>query len=247
VTASMILFALQIPFLATKVRHPSAETSPSAVVSSVSYTLEHPSVVRPGPAFRALTNALDVILARPGTFVWPGAILAMCTLVAAARVRRDPRLIAVTGAPLVFAVVGFSLWQQPYDTYWFLTVAPSAGLCVGLALTAYRPAASLVMVVLIAIVSLAQPSRAAEAMSMHRLPEYGALVRGSREILKRLGEVQRVEVSFPLPVSTEPDFVYKVLGGRLSPEARYRATIDRAGHASFVLAPAVAGRSVHEE
>lgn len=53
----------------------------------------------------------------------------------------------------------------------------------------------------------------------------------------RTGEVRRLEVSFPLPVSTDRDFLYRVLGGRLSPSAPFDATIDAEGHARFSPVP----------
>ncbi|HSK08736.1 MAG TPA: hypothetical protein VK911_04115, partial [Vicinamibacterales bacterium] len=242
--AASIVLVLQLPYLVEKVRHPSSATRPGTIVESLSYTVANPSVARPAASFRATGAALEEILARPARVAWPGVVLVVAGAAAAYRFRRDPVLVAATVAPLAFTVAGFSFWQRPYETYWFMILAPSAALTVVLAATAWRPLARAVPAVLLAAVVLAQPARAAEALTL-RLPEYGALVRGSRETARRLDEVRRIDVTFALPPTTEPDFVYRVLGGRLSPTAAYSVTIDRAGRARFIPAgekPAVASR-----
>src|SRR5262249_30885007 len=103
-------------------------------------------------------------------------------IVTAYRTRDDVSLIGTIVAPMIVAVLGFSFWQLPYDHYWFLTIAPSAALTIALALTAWRPAAPFVAALLAIVVVVAQPARRADAMTLHRLPEYAPLARGSREI-----------------------------------------------------------------
>ena len=114
-------------------------------------------------------------------------------------------------------------------------MAPSAALTVGLALTAWRPAASLVATLLVLLVVTAQPSRFAYAKRIYHLPEYGRLVRGSREIRRRVADVRRIETEFDLPPSTDRAFIYEILGGRVTASARYAATIEMTGHVHFTL------------
>ncbi len=54
---------------------------------------------------------------------------------------------------------------------------------------------------------------------------------------KRLGSF----VLVPLPPSTDPHFLYQVLGGRLSPAAPLEAFIDASGRASFRIVNAEGG------
>ena len=207
--------------------------SPRAVLDSLFYTAAHPTSLRPVEAFRAATSSLGIILFRPLNIAWPGALLTFSCGIALYRLRREPVLAAVTALPLFAAVAGFSFWRHGFDTYWFLVLAPGAALALGLAATAWRPVARVAAALFAAVIVIGQPSRAAEALSIHRLPEYGALVRGSRETRRRADVVRDVKVSFPLPPSTQPTFLYEVLGGRISPAATYEATIDRSGRVTF--------------
>jgi hypothetical protein len=160
-------------------------------------------------------------------------VLAICTVATAARVRRDLMLASVTVVPLLAIVAGFSLWQGPLDSYYCLPLAPCVALTIALALTMWQPSARLVSVALALCVLVVQPSRRAYSMTLHRLPEYRALVSGSREIRRRVADVQGIAADFPLPPTTDPEFLYRILGGRISPDARYHAVIALQGHVRF--------------
>jgi hypothetical protein len=228
VSAAVIL-VLELPFLLNLVTHPGEGTSPVLVVNSVSYTLTHPQALRPVAAFRGLVAGCQYILVRPWTFSWLGTLLMACAVVTAYRTRRDLTLACLTVGALIATVAGFSFWQLSYDYYWFLTIAPSAVLTIALALTAWRPAAPLVAVLLAAFVIWALPSRVADAMTLNRVPEYAALVRGSQEIRRQASQVRGIDADFALYPSTDPNFLYEVLGGRISQDASFTATIDRTG------------------
>jgi hypothetical protein len=73
-------------------------------------------------------------------------------------------------------------------------------------------------------------------MTMHRLPEYGPLVRGSQEIRRRVTEVRGIETEFELPPSSDRHFVFEILGGRVTPTAPLLATIEKTGRVRFVQA-----------
>jgi hypothetical protein len=244
--SAAVILVLELPFLLNLATHPDEGTSPALVVNSVTYTLAHPQTLRPGAAFRAMVNACEYILLRPWTFSWLGTVLVTCGVVTAYRVRRDVTLACLTVVSLVCTVAGFSFWQGSFDHYWFLAVAPSAALTIALALTAWRPAVRLAAVSLAAIVIWAQPSRIADAMTLNRLPEYAALVTGSREIRRVTGRVRRIDTEFALPPSTDREFLYEVLGGRITPAAGFTATIDRAGRVSWAPVPSDPGTGRRE-
>jgi len=235
--SAAVMLLLEVPFLIKLAMQPGMGTSPVFVVKSVSYTLTHPQALRPVQAFHALADACQFILLRPWTFGWFGTLLVACAAATAYRTRRDVIVASSTAVPLVCAVAGFSFWQLPFDHYWFLTIAPSAALTIALALTAWRPAAALMAILLAAIVIVIQPPRLADAMTFHRLPEYAPLARGSREIRRRVSEIRRIDTEFALPPSTDRAFLYEVLGGRVSPDGRLTATIGRNGHVTFAPVP----------
>ena len=233
--SAAVIVLLETPFLLDLAMHPRKETSPAVVARNVAYTIAHPDALRPAAAFRAMAAACGFILLRPWTFAWFGPLLATCAALAAFRTRHDVALLGITVAPLLGAVAGFSFWQQAFDHYWFLTVAPSAALTVALALTAWPPFAPVTASLLAIIVFAAQPSRFADAMTFHRLPVYGPLVRGSKDVRRRASEVRSLDVQLALPPSTDPRFVYEILGGRVTPDAPVAATIESTGHVSFAV------------
>jgi hypothetical protein len=144
--------------------------------------------------------------------------------------------MCVTVVPVLCTIGGFALWRGQLEPYWFLALAPSIALTAGLALTQWRPAARPIAIVLALIVILAQPSRVARGLGTGRLPEYGALVRGSREIRKRTVDIRRIDTEFPLPPSTDREFLFRVLGGRVRSESPLVATIGSTGRATFASA-----------
>jgi hypothetical protein len=239
VSAAVVLL-LETPYLLDLAMNRGRQTSPAAVVASVSYTIEHPQTLRPGAALEALVNACQAILFRPWTFGPLGAVLAACAVVAAFRMRRDLVLACVTIVPLLAAVAGFSFWQRSFEFYWFMALMPGAGLMIGLALTAWKPAAPMVAASLLLLVLAAQPARFAYSQAVNRLPTYGALVRGSQEIRRRTEEIRSIDVELAVEPSTNIHFLYeRVLGGRVTPTAPFGATIEPTGRVRF--APVRAG------
>ena len=233
---AIVVLVLEAPFLVDVALHGGNRTSPTVVVGNVSYTVQNPGTLRPAAAFHALADASGAIVLSPWSFAWFGTLLVACAVVTAFRTRHDITVPCVTIVPLLAAVGAFSLWQLTFERYWFLTLAPSAALTIGLALTAWRPAASLVATFLVLLVLAAQPSRFDDAKKINRLPEYGAIVRGSRDIRRRVAEVRSIETEFSLPPSTDRNVIYEILGGRVTQTAPYAATIERTGHARFTPA-----------
>lgn len=231
--SALIVGVLEAPFVFDLIAGPPRPASPSLIAYSVMHTLAHPEALRPAASFHEIAEACNFILLRPWSFSWFGTALVGAAAIVTFCMRRDVTLVSVTVAPLAFAVAGFSFWQLPYDHYWFLTLAPSAALTIGLALVAWRPAAPFVAIVLALLVLAIQPARFANAGTELRLPQYGALVRGTKEVRARTSEVRSLETQLPLPPSTDPVFVYQILGGRITPGAPLAATIDAGGHAHF--------------
>lgn len=229
-----VILVLEAPFLLDLATGAGKRTSPAAVVDSVAFTIGHPGSIRPVAAFHALVDACQAILLRPWTAAWFGMLLVACAAVTAFRMRRQVTLACVSVVPLLAAIAGFAFWQRPFEYYWFLTVMPSVALTIGMALTAWRPAAWLAAAALAILVVAAQPARYAESRTIYRMPEYGALRRGSQEIRRRVTEIRRIDIEFTVPPSTNTYFIYEtVLGGRVTPAAPFTATIERTGRVRF--------------
>jgi hypothetical protein len=233
IVSAVVIVLLELPFLINLAIHRGSGVSPVLVVDSLAYASAHPQAIRPLASFRALASACAFILLRPWMFAWTGAALVLGTLVTTWRLRRDVVLLCATVVPLICTVAGFSFWQRPYDHYWYLVVAPSAALTVALALTAWRPSASVVAAALAVAAVAALPARVADAMTIHRLPQYEPLARGSRAIRRYTADVRSITTEFALPDSTDRTFLFRVLGGRVTRESRYHATIGATGTVTF--------------
>jgi hypothetical protein len=146
-------------------------------------------------------------------------------------------LLSVTVVPLLAGIAGFSFWQGGFEFYWFMTLMPSVALTIGLAATAWRPAAPVAASLLLLAVAAALPGRFAHAQSINRLPSYGALVLGSQEIRRRAAEIRSIDIEFRVEPSTNTHFIYeRVLGGRVTPSAPFGATIEPTGRVRFTPA-----------
>ena len=77
------------------------------------------------------------------------------------------------------------------------------------------------------------PARLALAATMHRLPEYRVLVEASRTIAAAHPSVRAIRAEFTLPPSTDPEFLYRILGGRIDPAAPSAALIRADGGVVF--------------
>jgi len=104
-----------------------------------------------------------------------------------------------------------------------------------LALTTVVPArAAGVAAVLVCLAAiLAVPARLRFASTLPRMPEYEILVRASRQIAQRQQPMRSIEPQFPLPPTCDPEFIFRVLGGRIDRQAEWRAQIAPDGRVSY--------------
>ncbi|HEX3702209.1 MAG TPA: hypothetical protein VHU82_02700 [Vicinamibacterales bacterium] len=238
VVIATVVLVLEAPFLADLVAHSGHSTSPAVVVSSVSYILSHPAALRPMASFGAVVAACARILFQPATLPWAGALFVACLILAGIRVRHDLTIVMAAVAPPCCAVIGFAFWRLPYDDYWFMCIVPCVALSAALAFTLSRAAVSAGALVLLTAATLATPARIATANRLFHLPEYEPLVAGSRLIRRRAPQIRSLDTVFALPPSTDPLFVYEILGGRIADGASFTATIRADGSVKFEEATA---------
>ncbi|MDA1185958.1 MAG: hypothetical protein O2930_15110 [Acidobacteria bacterium] len=233
-----VVLLLQVPFMLHLVLRESADAvSPTAVIGQVSATAVAPQTLRVVDAFAAVASATDFILLRPWTSAGTAVVLLVALVLAAYRCRNDVALASASVLPVVTATIGFSFWQLAYDQYWFLTQMPSIVLVFWCALTVQPRAVRLVGIALAIAVAVAQPGRIMDAHTLARLPAYGALVTGSTQIYRYTNEVTEIRTEFPLDPTTDQEFLFRILGGRVTPEARFRAAIAPDGSVTFAAVP----------
>jgi hypothetical protein len=225
-SAGAVVLLLQIPAALA-----SESIQPTRVVASV----RHPDRIRLVDSLGAVSGAVGSIALAPWSvpnvqliLLGAGTALWVATGTAAAPV-------AVTVVPLAAAVLLWSLWQHAYDSYLFLTLVPAAVLMVlwVLRLLPGEAARSVAAAILLAIAVLVQPRRLANAAQLFRLPGYGALVRGSRAVVARGEPMRSIDAPF-LPPTSNPEFVYEILGGRINRHAPLAARLSATGEVVYV-------------
>ena len=228
-----VMLLLEVPYLVNLIVTRPDRVAPSMVLEGVGASLRGTAAMQFGNSFQAVSASTAAILISPGGLRWFGALLIVCLAITAFRLRRELTMQCVSVVPILLTIVGFATWQRTFDTYWFLTIAPSVVLTIALALTFWRPAATVVSVAMLAGVVVAQPARLTASMASHRVPEYGALLRGTREIRQRTAEIRSIQTEFPLPPSADREYLYRILGGRITPDAKFIAFIKSSGDVVF--------------
>jgi hypothetical protein len=218
---------LQIPFVISILREPSGPVGPSSAIASIT----NPKAVRPWFAY-------DSVSGITGNLVWTmpdGFSYAIATLVAGAivayRYRRDPVLLGASIGGLITATLLFTTSTRNYDSYWFLTMTTALTLTYAMTITAIPSQAAIkwIGIALLLFVAWRQPARIADSTGFFKYPQYGPMVRGSRELVMRAPVVRDIKVTFDVHPTMDRQFIYKILGGRIDGSALYTAVINADG------------------
>ena len=226
VEVAAVVAILQVPavFAAESIR-------PTKIVA----VIQGQPPLRVGDALRAVNDAVGSIGFAP--FAVPQLTLILLGAVATLMVTIGPlhAVGVVTAVPIVVTVCLWSIWQQDYDAYVFLTVVPAALLAVAWMgrLVPERAARSACTVALLALAILIQKPRIDNATLVFRMQGYGALVRGSRAIAERGEPVRAIEVPSLHPLS-DPHYLFTLYGGHLQPDAPAIARIAENGDVTYV-------------
>jgi hypothetical protein len=197
--------------------------------------LLHPDQLRPLDAFRALCEAVASIAAAPFQLTHVPLLLIGGSVALLVTVGPAQPIVFVTVVPLAIAVGLWSLWQgEAYEAYAFLTLAPPAVLLVAwmLRLSEERSSRALAGAALLVLAVLILQPRRENVTLVFRQPSYGALVRGSRALVARGVSVRRIEAPF-LPPLSDAEFVYTILGGRISRDSHVVAHLGANGEVTY--------------
>lgn len=226
--------ALQVPYVAYRFSHPN-EPAMAAVTGSVADVLSGRASVRFGDSVAGYLRAVNFIEVRPWSFAFTGWVLVASGVVVAFRYRRDLPILMMTIVPTVLCIAGYAFFLSGLDNYYYFSVMPAAVLMVVLAITAILPPRASRMLALglvIAAMAIA-PARRSDAMTFHQMREYGAIVHASRVIVNRGTPVRAIRLDFTLPPTNDPEFVYRILGGRIDPTSPWVAVILRSGEVTY--------------
>jgi hypothetical protein len=226
IEVAVVVAVLQIPAMFAK-----ESIRPTKIVSA----MQEPQELRVGDAYRAVNDAVGSIGLSP--FSVPQPTLILLAAVAAVLLVPGPltAIGIVTIVPLVLTVCMWSVWQQDYDAYVFLTIVPAALLAIGwmTRLLPDRAARSMCAAALLVVAIVIQRPRMESAALVFRMPGYGALVRGSRVIADRGEPVRAIDVPFLHPLS-DPVYLFTLFGGRIQRDAPAIARVSENGEVTYV-------------
>lgn len=234
-----VVAVLQVPWLIHQISSRFSDSAMGAVTNSLGRVLVGGEQLRLAASAASYAQAVSYIQANPWHGTLSAWILLACALVVAVRYRHDPALLAVTLLPQIAAIVGYALWIGDLQNYYYLSLMPAAVLTVLLGSTALFPArvapmcGTVVSIALLIGALTIVPARLRLAQTMFKMPQYRALVAGSREIVKRREPMQSVEPEFTLPQTSDPEFLFRILGGRIDRRAPWRAAISPDGRVTY--------------
>lgn len=231
--------ALQVPYLIHQMTTGFDDSGMAAVTSSLAQILTGREPFRLSSSASFYIQALQSIHSIPGSTATWACILILCASSVAVRYRRDLPLMTITLLPQAAAILGYALWFGDLDSYYYMSLAPAAILTIVLGTAAVLPerVAQFAGIVFLAGALAMTPARAREATTLFRMPEYGALVAGSRQIARRGEPMQSIQPQFDLPPTSDPEFIFRILGGHIDRRAPWRAVIFLDGRVEYFRLP----------
>ena len=181
-------------------------------------------------------SAFNFIQANPWHVSWAPWVLVICGGIVTFRYRRDLVLLSITVLPQIAAIVGYAFFLGALDHYYYLSLMPAAVLTVLLGATALPwPAVARIVAMALLAMSLAMaPARILYAGRLGKVPEYGALVDASRKMVRFGRPLHAIQTEFDLPPTSDREYIYRILGGRIERMSPWVGVIKSDGTVSYV-------------
>jgi hypothetical protein len=230
-TIALVVALLQVPYVAYQVSHQFRDSAMGAVSDSVGRVLSGQAGPQVGASAAGYAAAFRFIQVLPWSVPFLPWVLLVCGAIVAVRYRRDPLLLVMTILPQVLAVAGYALFLAGLDHYYYLSLMPAAVLTLVLGATAVGPPGltrAIAVALCVAAFALV-PARLRYAATVHKMPEYGALVAGSRTVAGRGQPMRAIQTEFKVPPTSDGEVIYRWLGGRIDRKAPWVAVITARG------------------
>lgn len=222
---------LQLPYVVHQVSTRYADSAMGAVTGSVWRILsgsDRPEFAKSVAGYASAFNAIEIA---PWQVPLSGTMLLICGGIVMVRYRRDPVFMIMMLVPQVAAIVGYALFLGALDVYYYLSLMPAAVLTIFMGLTSVtsgRFARAIGIGLLLGALAIV-PARLRLAATMFKMPEYRVLVDASRKIA-RLGQpIREIQTEFKLPPTGDPEFIYRLLGGRIDRRSPWISVITAQG------------------
>ena len=233
-TIAGVVALLQVPYVAHQFVARFTDSAMGAVTDSVGRILSGRAAAELTKSVAGYASAVSFIQIRPWNLSGAVWLLVPAGAIIAVRYRRDPALLCMTLVPQLMAILGYAFFLAALDNYYYLSLMPAAVLTVIFAVTALPPSvARTTSVALLAGALALVPGRYRFAQGLHSMPEYRALVAGSRTVARRGQPMRAIQTDFRLPPTADPEFIYGILGGQLDRQAPWIAVITREGGVEY--------------
>jgi hypothetical protein len=234
---ALVVALLQVPYAVHQVSTGFSEKAMGAVTGSVGEVLSGHQKPQFERSWAGYAVAVNFIQGAPWPTPWMIWLLVLCGAIVAIRYgRHDLPLLAVTLLPQIAALIGFALYVGDFlDRYYYLSLMPAAVLTIVLGLTSLysRQVGRMVAVALFVVALAVVPARLRHAAPINRMPQYGVLVDASRAIVGMGRPIRAIKTEFALPPTSDPEFIYQILGGRIDRGARLVAVIKQNGNVAY--------------
>ena len=222
-----VVALLQVPHLVHQLGNRSDDSGMTAVIGSLGDTIAGRTPIRLAESVRAYTFALEYLQLSP----WRGAAIlwavGACGVIVAVRYRRDPALLAVILLPQLAAVAGYAFWLGDLEAYYYVSLMPAvvSTMVLGVSAIVPRRLAEGVGGALLVGALMLIPARLQFAATLFRMPQYETFVRASRTIVRSRQPMRAIRAGFPIPPTSNPEFIFTILGGRIQRGAPWWAEI----------------------
>jgi hypothetical protein len=232
---ALAIILLQVPYVAHQVLTRFSDHAMGAVTDSVGRIFSGRAQPELAKSWSGFTTAVAFIQVSPWSVPGVTWLLVACGAIVAIRYRHDPTLLCMTLLPQLMAILGYAFFLGGLDNYYYLSLMPPAVLTVVLGVTAPLPrrASEAVAIALVVAALAIVPARVRLASTMDRMPEYGALVRGSRTMVQRGQPLRGIETEFALPPTSNSEFVYRILGGQFNDRSEWVGVISAQGGVTY--------------
>jgi hypothetical protein len=230
-----VVVALQIPYMLHQFRTGFQAAAMGAVTGNVRAVLSGQQAPEIGKSIDGFFGAVNFIQVMPWTTPLIPWVLAVTATVLALRYRRDPTIVVLLLVPQISAIAGYAIFLGALDHYYYIPVVPVVvvTMVLALALPSRFLVGRVIGIALLAGAAALVPSRLRFAATMHRIPQYGMLVRAAREIAHRQERMRAIREDFALPPTCDPVFLYTILGGRIDAAAPWEAVISADGQVTY--------------
>lgn len=226
-----VVAVLQLPYLIHQLGNRFRDSALAAVTGGLASVLSGTAPPQLAKSVAGYAGALETIQMAPWHPRFAPWVLLACAVIVLVRYRRDTVVLTTTLVPQVAAIIGYALFLGGLDAYYYLSLMPAAALTSVLAVGALPPARFVPFVgaAMLASVFALLPIRIRHASTFFKMPEYKAIVDGSRRIVSTHQPMRAIRTAFTLPPTGDPEFVYMILGGHVDRQSPWVAVITSEG------------------